>query len=118
MLIAKTKVNARYQVTIPKEIRKILGIKPGDEIVWSVVGGVICVQSAKNNKNEFSKLSGSIKLSVRLTNRQRQLKAARTAFEKKWARKFELINQDIRKGRNISPGFTDARQMIKYLKKK
>jgi antitoxin PrlF len=33
------KVTSKGQTTIPKEVRKALGLKPGDLILWEVVEG-------------------------------------------------------------------------------
>jgi len=33
-LIHVSKVTSKYQVTVPKDVREILDIKPGDKIAW------------------------------------------------------------------------------------
>lgn len=37
------KVNSRYQLTLPLEVRKALGIKPGDRVHYDVQGGKLSV---------------------------------------------------------------------------
>jgi AbrB family looped-hinge helix DNA binding protein len=45
----KSKVTARYQISIPKEIREKLGIKEGDYVTFRVDNGHIIV-----GKGEFT----------------------------------------------------------------
>lgn len=33
------KVNSRYQLTLPVDVRKALGVKPGDRVRYEVKGG-------------------------------------------------------------------------------
>lgn len=37
------KVNSKYQLTLPLEVRKALGIKPGDRVRYEVKGGELQV---------------------------------------------------------------------------
>lgn len=37
----KTKVTQKYQTTIPKKIREILNIKPGEEVEWYFIQGKV-----------------------------------------------------------------------------
>jgi len=37
----KTTVSSRYQITLPAEVRKVLGIRPGDELEVELVDGEI-----------------------------------------------------------------------------
>ena len=39
-----TTVSSRYQITLPAEIRKALGIKPGDRLEVTVEGGQIVLR--------------------------------------------------------------------------
>ena len=54
-LIAR--VSRRYQVVIPKEIRKVLGIKEGDRVVFEIEGDKIRIRKLGN----FLELEGSLK---------------------------------------------------------
>ncbi len=54
-LIAR--VSRRYQVVIPKEIRKALGIKEGDRVVFEIEGDEIRIRKLRN----FLELEGSLK---------------------------------------------------------
>ncbi|WP_457636630.1 AbrB/MazE/SpoVT family DNA-binding domain-containing protein [Oceanithermus sp.] len=39
-----TTVSSRYQITLPAEVRKALGIKPGDRLEVTVAGGQILLR--------------------------------------------------------------------------
>ncbi len=43
----ETKVTQKYQTTIPKEMRKYLGIKPGGVVRWHLVKGIVVVDVHK-----------------------------------------------------------------------
>jgi len=34
-VLASTKVGRRYKTTVPREVRKILGLGEGDEVEWA-----------------------------------------------------------------------------------
>ena len=51
------KVSKRYQVAIPREIRKALGIKEGDRVLFEIEGDEIRIKKLRN----FLELEGSLK---------------------------------------------------------
>ncbi len=54
-LIAR--VSKRYQVVIPREVRKKLGIKEGDRVVFEVEGDEIKIRKIR----DFMSLAGTLK---------------------------------------------------------
>ena len=75
-------ITSQGQLTIPRFVRKKFSIKGSTKAVLRTEGRTIVVEP----KNDFWSLAGSIKTPVHLSDRQ--LRAARAAFEKKWARKL------------------------------
>ncbi len=51
------RVSRRYQIVIPKEIRKALGIKEGDRVLFEIEGDEIRIRKLRN----FLELEGSLK---------------------------------------------------------
>jgi len=60
------KMTSKGQVTIPKKIRDYLGLKPGSEIEFTMVGdGQIALQSqVKPAKGRFDALVGTLDLGM------------------------------------------------------
>ncbi len=54
-LIAR--VSRRYQVVIPRDVRKKLGIKEGDRVVFEIEGDEIRIRKVK----DFMSLAGTLK---------------------------------------------------------
>jgi len=54
-LIAR--VSRRYQVVIPREVRKKLGIKEGDRVVFEIDGDEIRIRKVR----DFMSLAGTLK---------------------------------------------------------
>jgi len=50
-----TTVSSRYQITLPAEVRKALGIKPGDRLEVEVEGGKIVLRLARPPVRELLK---------------------------------------------------------------
>jgi len=46
-ILAKTRIGAYYRTTVPEEVRKLLKVGRGDEIVWILDGDKIIVDKAK-----------------------------------------------------------------------
>lgn len=57
-----TKITPKYQTTIPKEIRNIIGVTKGKEVEWHVIKNMIVVDSAKKIKNPVQFLTTQTKL--------------------------------------------------------
>lgn len=49
----ETKVNDSFSVTIPAEVRKRLGVKPGDKVRWVVEEGELTVEVIKERYGAF-----------------------------------------------------------------
>jgi len=46
-ILGKTKIGAYFRTTVPEEVRKILKVGKGDEIVWILDGDKIIIDKAK-----------------------------------------------------------------------
>lgn len=60
----ETKVTQKYQTTIPKEVRRYIDIKPGGEVRWHVVKGMVIVDTHKKIKDPVRFLTSQIKIDV------------------------------------------------------
>ena len=58
-----TTMTSRGQVTIPKEMRKALGLKPGSKVVFELgsPGEMVIRRPGKPPKTRFDRLYGSLK---------------------------------------------------------
>lgn len=59
MPIEKSKLTSKYQATIPKHIRRVLKAKPGEEISWHVVRGMVMVQVPPKIKDPIKVLTSN-----------------------------------------------------------
>ena len=71
-------ITSQGQMTIPKSIRKALGIKHATKAVLRKDGDLLVVKP----KVDFWSLEGSLKSKIKLTSKE--LKQARQAFSKQW----------------------------------
>lgn len=46
MKTAKSKLTSKYQATIPQEVRELLLLKKGDEVVFEIESGQVVVRKA------------------------------------------------------------------------
>lgn len=60
----ETKITQKYQTTVPKKIRKYLGIKPGEEVEWYIVKGLVIVDVSRKLKHPVAFLTSQIKLDL------------------------------------------------------
>ena len=60
----RTKITEKYQTTVPAEIRKVLGIKPGQEVEWYVMRGRAMLEAPRKIQKPTKFLTGQIKLGV------------------------------------------------------
>ena len=81
----ETKVTSKYQTSIPKDVRKFLGVKPGKGVEWSIVRGMVIVDAKKKVENPVKFLTSQIKTSLDAVKLVRE------------ARKPPKIRQGVRK---------------------
>ena len=56
-----SKVSAKGQVTIPKKVREMLGVKPGDWIRYESENGIVSMRKVEHFDAEFhAALSGTL----------------------------------------------------------
>ncbi len=60
----KTKITRKYQTTIPKKIREILNIKPGEEVEWYFIQGNVILQASPKIKDPVKFLTSQTKLDL------------------------------------------------------
>lgn len=77
MLVATSRLTRQGQISVPVEVRRLLGARAGTELVWELRdNGDFVVRPKRNTLADLEQLVGPIK--VRLTDED--LKAARAAF--------------------------------------
>ena len=64
MKTEKTSVTQKYQTTIPKNIRKSLGVNAGEDVEWHVVRGMVIVHKKEEIKDPVKFLTSQIKLNL------------------------------------------------------
>jgi antitoxin PrlF len=53
----QAKITSKGQITIPRDVRRALGVRPGDKLVFEKVGNVIRIRPL-NDLDPFEKYSG------------------------------------------------------------
>ncbi len=54
----KLTISAKGQVTIPKEMRELLDLRPGDQLIYSMIDGQIVVTPKNVDFNDLAGLLG------------------------------------------------------------
>jgi len=67
MLRMKSKIGPKGQAVIPKEIREMMGIRPGSEVVFEVRGGEVVVKPLQN-MSSVDELTRLVPLKLKLRN--------------------------------------------------
>ena len=60
---SEAKLTSKGQITVPKEIRRALGVKPGDKIVFDDDGEAISLRKA-NVRAAFEKYRGTVDFGI------------------------------------------------------
>ena len=81
----ETTVTEKGQITIPQEIRRIMGLQPRDKVRFEVVGDTISIKRASSRLLQWFG-------SVAPRERPEDFRAAREAFEKAVAE--EVVSED------------------------
>ena len=83
------KVTSKYQVTVPKAIAQLYGIRPGDEIEWVPAGETIRVVPLKRSAGKdipAERLRRFRQATVRQSRREKEQGPLPTAKERGWTR--------------------------------
>ena len=51
-------ITSQGQITIPQEVRQRLGLKHGDQVVFSTENGVTVMKPARGEENPFERYAG------------------------------------------------------------
>jgi AbrB family looped-hinge helix DNA binding protein len=62
--MSRTRVTSKYQTTIPRDVRRRLGIKSGDEVEWQLVREFAVVRTLPRVKNPVEFLTSQARLDV------------------------------------------------------
>jgi bifunctional DNA-binding transcriptional regulator/antitoxin component of YhaV-PrlF toxin-antitoxin module len=77
MRSVETKVTRKYQTTIPKDIRKYLGVKPKETVTWHVLRSMVVLDSHKKVSDPAGFLTSQLRRplsvdAVKLVNETRE----------------------------------------------
>ena len=64
MKSVRTAVTQKYQTTIPKSIREVLGVKAGEGVEWHVVKTMVVVHKKGEMKDPVRFLTSQIKMNI------------------------------------------------------
>jgi len=63
-LMIRTKVTEKYQTTIPKSIREILKVKPGEAVEWYVIQGMVVLRKPVKLEKPVEFLTSQTRLDI------------------------------------------------------
>ena len=64
LLMPKTRVTSKYQTTIPRDIRRKLGIRAGDEVEWQLIRQFAVVRTSPRVEDPVAFLSSQTRLNI------------------------------------------------------
>ena len=64
MKAEKTSITQKYQTTIPKNIRKLLGANAGEEVEWHVVRSMVVMHKRQKVEDPVKFLTSQVKLNL------------------------------------------------------
>jgi|TARA_B100001971_G_C18123536_1_gene500738 bifunctional DNA-binding transcriptional regulator/antitoxin component of YhaV-PrlF toxin-antitoxin module len=59
-----TKITSKFQATIPRNVRKFLGIESGKELEWHIVKGMVVVDTLHEIENPVKFLTSQVTLDL------------------------------------------------------
>jgi AbrB family looped-hinge helix DNA binding protein len=62
--MTRTKVTEKYQTTIPKRIREVLKVKPGEKVEWYIIQGMVVLRKPVKLDRPVEFLTSQISLDV------------------------------------------------------
>jgi len=60
----RTKVTEKFQTTIPKRIRDVLKLKPGENVEWYIIQGMVVLRKPVKLEKPVEFLTSQTRLSV------------------------------------------------------
>jgi len=60
----RTKVTEKYQTTIPKHIREVLKVKPGETVEWYIIQGMVVLRKPVKLEKPVEFLTSQTRLDV------------------------------------------------------
>lgn len=87
MVMVKTTLSSKGQVTIPKEIREFLGVKAGDGVRFEIRGEEVIVRPVR--RQSLESLMGSLKSKVPYRGREAEREAMEKAVATEVANKLK-----------------------------
>ena len=60
----RTRVTEKYQTTIPKPIREILKVKPGEAVEWYIIQGMVVLRKPVKLEKPVEFLTSQTKLDI------------------------------------------------------
>jgi len=60
----RTKVTEKYQTTIPKHIREVLKVKPGETVEWYIIQGMVVLRKPVKIEKPVEFLTSQIRLDI------------------------------------------------------
>ena len=64
MKTEKTSITQKYQTTIPKNIRKLLGVNAGEEVEWHVVRTMVVMHKRQKVEDPVKFLTSQVNLNL------------------------------------------------------
>jgi AbrB family looped-hinge helix DNA binding protein len=64
MKAEKTSITQKYQTTVPKNIRKLLGVKAGEDVEWHVVRSMVVLHKQGKIDDPVKFLTSQIRLNL------------------------------------------------------
>ena len=64
MKAEKTSITQKYQTTVPKNIRKLLGVKAGEDVEWHVVRSMVVLHKQGKIDDPVKFLTSQIRLNI------------------------------------------------------
>ncbi len=52
------KITSKGQITVPRDVRRALGVRPGDRLLFEKVGTTVRVRPVKKKESPFEKYRG------------------------------------------------------------
>ena len=70
--MTETKITTKGQTTIPNDVRTVLGVKPGDNVEWHTIKGMVVVDAKKKVEDPVGFLTSQIKINLNVVKLVRE----------------------------------------------